>query len=420
MSFYCYGLNHKTAPIDIREKVALGSKQLPKALLALKGFDEIDSGFILSTCNRTEYYLWSGSGIASRQTLKSFVRDFHGVDMGILAAHVYAYKNQQAVQHLFEVVSGLDSMVLGEDEIVAQFKKAYQTAGELKTVNSPMHSILQKALNVGKKVRTQTSISKSPASVGSVALDLVKSIFENLEGLNVMMVGAGDIAVTTLRNLLKQSVGKIWITNRTFEKAQELAKEFQAQAISFGEIKNYLSETDILISSTGAPHVMFHADTYHELLKHRKKRYLILIDLAVPRDIDPKFSEFENVFLYDIDAFQKIASQNLNKRKAEVEHAKQVIQAEGVQLNHLFDSQKVSNTIQLLRTQMSEMQKQELKKFLEKNQSLSPVEVERLEVFAGQLVNQFLNRPVSKLNEVGRNGSSAQIQQLVKQLFNIE
>lgn len=328
MDFFCYGLNHKTAPIAVREKIALPKSRVPQALSQIQSYPELSESFVLSTCNRTEYYLMANSPEQLETSLNQFVLNFHGIPLGHFGEHLYRYHNAAALKQLFAVVSGLDAMVVGEDQIVAQFKEAYGSAVELGNVKKNLHGIAQKALNVGKRVRSETAIGSNPASIASVAVTLAKSVFGSLKGLNCLLLGAGDNAQLILKILKHSQLNQIYVANRSMDRAQVLAQQFSGKPVTFETIPEILSSVDLVIASTGSPDLLLKVAEYQEALKKRRERYLVLLDLAVPRDIDPGFAQFENVFLYDIDDLQKIAMQNIDRRKLELDRAQQIIDEE--------------------------------------------------------------------------------------------
>jgi glutamyl-tRNA reductase len=320
MNILCAGLNHQNAPVDVRERFAIGDPQLPETLAAVRGIDGLAGAVILSTCNRVEFYASSVCPVRAFEGLKTLLRDRTGTE-----APLYFHDTPRSVRHLFRVASGLDSMVLGETEILGQVKKAYSTAAELGATTRHLNKLFQHAFRVAKHVRTETQITRGATSVGSVAVDLAGKIFGDLTGRRIMILGAGDTSERTARSLVSRGVKTVIVSNRTFDRAARLAEEIGGMAIHFDNWQNVFPEVDILICSTAAPHPILTREKLQPLLRARHGRPLFVIDLAVPRDAEASINDLEGVFLYDIDSLESIVRQTLEVRRSELARCEAMI-----------------------------------------------------------------------------------------------
>ena len=325
MPVFVVGLSHRTSPVAIRERLAFAEGALPEALGRLRGGGLAEEAVILSTCNRVEVYI--AAEREPRETLtalRTFLTGFHGVTEP-LEKELYALAEPQSLEHLFKVASGLDSMVLGETEILGQLKKAYDLALQGRHTGRYLNKAFQRAFNVAKQIRTETNIQRGSISVGSVAVDLAEKIFSTLEGHNVLVIGAGDTSEKTARSLLSRGAAGVVVTNRSFERAAALALELGGKAIPFDDWGAEFARIDIAISSTSAPHYVLDRARLEPLMRTRRNRPLLLIDIAVPRDIDPEVNTIENVFLYNIDNLQLIADDALSQRQEEIARCEAII-----------------------------------------------------------------------------------------------
>ena len=323
---FVLGLNFRTAPVDVRERLAIPPNKLAEILQEFKKGSSSEELVCLSTCNRTEVYAEAKNRVQAREALERLLES-HAGGTG-LARHIYYHESAEAVQHLFSVAAGLDSMVQGEHEIMAQVKQAYQTAHAGGFTGKLLNVLFQRSLFVGKRVRTETGLGAGAASVGSVAVGMAERIFGSLSDRTIMILGAGKMAEITAKHLLAQKARTILVANRTFERACELAKEFGGTAMHFEEGLRQMSGVDIVISSTAAPHAIITPELVRRIMEARKGRSLFLIDIAMPRDIDPAVNNIENVYLYNIDDLEQIVRTNQAKRSIEAEAATRIIQNE--------------------------------------------------------------------------------------------
>ncbi len=324
MELLCLGLNHKTAPVEVRERFAVGSNKLGDAANELKNLSGVSEGLVVSTCNRTEFYLVAETAGQTFPLLES-----HLVSKASLHAdvdpHFYRMEKSDAARHLCRVVSGLDSMMLGETEIFGQVKQAYQAALDAGATAGVLNRVFQRAFGVGKKVRTETSIQEGSTSVGNVAVDLAEKIFGHLKNSEVMILGAGEMSRITAQSLVSRGARSIFVSNRSFDRAEELAAEMGGQAVRFDDWQTVLAKVDIVISSTGAPHSIVQRADVEKIRRARKFRPLFFIDIAVPRDIDPAVGEIEEVYLYDIDTLEQLAGDARLQRKLQIEECERII-----------------------------------------------------------------------------------------------
>lgn len=332
MELLCLGLNHKTAPVEVRERFAVGTPKLGSEANDLIATTGVSEGVVISTCNRTEFYLVAPDAQAALARLEHHLvskTDLHD----IATPHFYRMEKSEAARHLCRVVSGLDSMMLGETEIFGQVKQAYQAALEAGATAGVLNKVFQRAFGVGKKVRTETSIQTGSTSVGNVAVDLAEKIFGHLKDSEVMILGAGEMSRVTAQSLVSRGARSIFVSNRSFDRAEELASEMGGTAVRFDDWQEVLKRVDIVISSTGAPHAIVQRTDVEKVRRARKYRPLFFIDIAVPRDIDPAVGAIEEVYLYDIDTLEQLAEEARGKRQQQIEECERIIDAELVKLN---------------------------------------------------------------------------------------
>jgi glutamyl-tRNA reductase len=326
MPLVVIGLSHHTSPVTVRERFAFPEATIPGALQAMRENGLIEEGVIVSTCNRVELYAVSNQpSEAALRNIQTFLLQHHNYTE-TLNGEIYALPEPRSLEHLFKVACGLDSMVLGETEILGQLKKAYDLALQHKHTGGQLNKAFQNAFNVAKKIRTETNIQRGSSSVGSVAVELAEKIFASLTDRNVLVIGAGDTSEKTARSLLSRGAKGVVVTNRTLEKAQALANDLGGRAIGFDQWATEFENIDIVISSTSAPHYVLDRATLAPLMKQRKNRPLLLIDIAVPRDIDPEVNRLDHVYLFNIDDLQQIAENYLKQRREEIAKCEAIIE----------------------------------------------------------------------------------------------
>ena len=332
MELFCLGLNHRTAPVEVRERFAVGSTRLGEAATELIATIGVSEGVIISTCNRTEFYLVAAEAEKSIVELESHLA---GKTMlaDQVAPHFYRKHKTDAARHLCRVVSGLDSMMLGETEIFGQVKHAYQSALGAGATAGVLNRLFQRAFGVGKKVRTETRIQEGSTSVGNVAVDLAEKIFGHLAASEVMILGAGEMSRITAQSLVSRGAKSIFVSNRSYDRAVELATDMGGSAVRFDDWQKTLERVDIVISSTGSPHAIVRREDVEPVRRARRFRPLFFIDIAVPRDIDPAVGDIEEVYLYDIDALEQLANEARSRRQKQIEECEKIIESELARLN---------------------------------------------------------------------------------------
>jgi len=326
MKLVCVGLNHETAPVEVRERFALSEKALDREVVGLLEARNIEEGVVLSTCNRTEYYavVNGGSGVAELESWICGQREFDGAREGIF----YCYEAREAAEHLCRVASGMNSMVLGETEIFGQVKKAYQRSLDGKATKGVLNRLFQRTFSVGKRVRNQTGIQEGATSVAGASVELAEKVFGRLKGSTVMVIGAGEMSRQTAQALQSRGASSVMVTNRSYDKAVELAESIGGHAVHFDSWETELKDVDVVIAATGAPHFVVKPGHVEAVRRKRKFRPLIMVDIAVPRDIDPKVGEIEEVYLYDIDTLQEMANEARKRREKQLMLCEEIIREE--------------------------------------------------------------------------------------------
>ena len=343
----------------MRERIAISREDLPDATRALAARPGVSECMIVSTCNRVEML----AAVESPETdLTAFLHDHFGLDPALLAPHIYQHRDQQAVRHLFRVAASLDSMVVGEPQILGQVKEAFATARAAGTVSGQLEHLLQSAFAAAKRVRTETAIGSNSVSIASVAVELARKIFGSLQGRTVFLVGAGKMSELAARHLVQQGAGAILVTNRTLERARQLAEPFNGRVIPFEKLYETATEADIVISSTGAPHPIFRREHGQQFMHRRRNRPMFFIDIAVPRDVDPAMNKVEGIFVYDIDDLQAVAASHIAERQTQAGDAEALINAEVERFHQRRRTVNVAPAIVSLQHQAEEIRQNELKR----------------------------------------------------------
>ncbi|MBI3600319.1 MAG: glutamyl-tRNA reductase [Nitrospinae bacterium] len=420
MNIIVLGVNHKTAPVEIREKLAFGEKHVEESLNVLQRFPEIKEKVILSTCNRVEIYARVGNVDEGVRRLKDFIYKYHRIHDGELENYFYTYFTEDAIEHLFKVSSSLDSMVVGEPQILGQVKDAYTYAKERKATGMILNQLFEKAFSVAKKVRTETRIAENAVSISYVAVELAKKIFGELEGKTVMIIGAGEMSELAARHLISNGARNILVSNRTFEKAVELARELKASAIRFDSIEDELVRTDIVISSTGAPTFIIKKDMVERVIHQRRNRPIFFIDIAVPRDVEPAINEIENVYLYDIDDLQHVVDANVKEREKESQKAVKIVEKEVGQFLNWLDGLEIVPTITALREKAEAIRQKELEEAFSKLGSVSDKERLVIDNLSSAIVNKLLHTPTMNLKKQIESTDGHWYIKVVRHLFDLE
>jgi glutamyl-tRNA reductase len=413
------GLSHKTAPVEIREKLAFPEKELPEALRRLVSDGGVGEGMIVSTCNRVEVYAVGDDETSLLAGVVRFLSGFRQFPEETLRPHIYLHAGSSAVRHVMRVSCSLDSMVMGEPQILGQVKDAYDRALEAGTTGKILNELMKKNFQAAKTVRTDTGIARSAVSISFAAVELARKIFNDLAGKSVMIIGAGEMSELAVKHLVSQGVTDILVANRTFERAVELAEAFHGSAIRFEDLTEHLVMSDIVISSTGAPHFILTADMLRKVIYERKNRPMFLIDIAVPRDIDPKVNDLDNVYLYDIDNLAAVVEANVRERQKEAEKAGEIIEREVGVFGAWLESLEVVPTIVGLRRKIEAIRDTELEKALGRLGELNPRDLETVKALASGIVNKILHEPTAVLKRESKGGNAAAYVEATRKLFGI-
>jgi glutamyl-tRNA reductase len=420
MHIIVVGLNHKTTPIDLRERLHFPTTTLEEPLEKLAHYTEGGDRVILSTCNRVELYghvqhLAHGSG-----RLQQFLSDYHGIAADALTPHLYSYHGEAALRHLFRVVSSLDSLVIGEPQIAAQVKESFAIARRASATSAVFNQVFERAFAVAKRVRTETRISEHAVSVSYAAVELAKKIFQDLSAKTVLILGAGEMSELTARHLISHGVQQLLVANRTPERALELAVKLAGQGVALAELPGYLPKADIIVSSTGASELVIRKVDVQNALKLRKNRPMFFIDIAVPRDIDPTVNELDNVYVYDIDDLQHVVEENRKAREREAAVAETIIAREVEDVLKWFDEQQVVPAVIRLRRKAETIRNQELEKLFARLGPVSDSEREAIEAMASSIINKLLHTPIVRLKQESQARGGGRYLQALRDLFSLD
>jgi glutamyl-tRNA reductase len=401
----------------VRERLAIPESHLPDALRRLAEHPGVDEGLILSTCNRVEVIAQTRNGSTD---LKSFLRDYFHLNPGDYEPHLYEYGEGEAIRHLFRVAASLDSMVLGEPQILGQVKEAYATARAVGAVHSQLDLLLTRAFAVAKRVRTETAAGSSVVSVASVAVDLAKKIFGSLRGKHVYLVGAGKMSELAARHLMAHGAESVFVANRTYDRATQLAQRFGGQAILFEQLYDTCDRADIVITSTGAPHTIFRREHGELFLSRRRNRPMFFIDIAVPRDVDPAMNELDGIFVYDIDDLQQAVTSNVADRQKEAERAEAIIESEVSRFQARLQTLEVVPTIVSLQDHLETIRQAEIDRVRGRLGPLSPEQEMAIEALTRGIVNKIMHTPISTLKTAAREAEATTIIDVIRRLFNLQ
>lgn len=419
MKIIVVGLSHKTAPVNIREKVAFPPDKMEEPLRQLLELPSISEALIVSTCNRVELYAVSRQPEAAITELKKFLADFHSLDSSTLSEHLYNFEGTEAIRHVLRVSASLDSMVIGEPQILGQIKTAYGYACEHKTAGVILNRFLRKAFSTAKRVRTETEIASNAVSVSFAAVELARKIFNSLENKTVMLIGAGEMCELAAKHFINNGVSKVLVTNRTFSRAEKLAEEFNGTAVTFENFREQLHRADIVLSSTGAPDYVLGAKKLKEVCKLRRYKPMFLIDIAVPRDIDPAANKLDGIYLYDVDDLQGVVQANLKERQKEAGKAELIVEAEVEQFCSWLATLEVTPTIVALRQKIDQIRQAELEKTLSGLNNLDDKQRKAIESMTSAMVNKILHQPTQILKQTSNGGDGNCYLDAVRTLFNL-
>ena len=420
MKLLTTGVSHKTAPVEVRECLAFREETLPAALADLRGEPGVSEAVILSTCNRVEITLTTEDGVDPQAIVDRFLCIHKSIDPDAIAPHLYRHEGRDAIHHLFRVAASLDSMVVGEPQILGQLKNAYAVAKEAGAVCGWMDGLLTRAFSVAKRVRSETGIGQMAVSVSYAAVELARKIFGSLNNRTVMIVGAGKMSELAARHLRRSGASHVFVTNRTHERAVEMAALFQGTPVEYTRFTSMLPEVDILITSSGAPHYILHKDEMVRVRAARRNRPMFLIDIAVPRNIEPAVNDLENVFLYDIDDLQEVVNANLRERAKEAGHAERMVEEEVDRMMARLKVAEVTPTIVGLQEQLEQIRLGELEKIRRRFGSLTPQQEEALEALTRGIINKIAHGPISELRSQAGKPEGAHVIAAIRKAFHLQ
>lgn len=420
MNLILIGMNHKTAPLDIRERLSISCEASNNPLGEIIKVPNLDGALYLSTCNRVEVLAQTAFVSETSDALREFIMRHGNLSREDLMRCLYFYEGPEAVRHLFRVTSSLDSLVMGEPQILGQVKDAYRQAVASGTTGIIINKVMHCAFHAAKRVRAETEVSANAVSVGYAAVELAKKIFGALQGKTVLLIGAGEMSELAARHLVNYGAAQILIANRTYLRAQQLAEEFNGKAIGMDNIETALGNADIVISSTGASGYVLTADMVAAALRRRKNRLLFLIDIAVPRDIEPAAGEIDNVFLYNIDNLQDIVDENVRGRTQEALKAQDIIEEEVVKFTHWHNTLAVVPTIVSLKEKANNIMRAELERSAFWMQNLKPEDRENIEILTESIINKLLHDAIVGLKEESREYAATPYAAALRRLFKLD
>ena len=416
MQLALVGLSHKTAPVQVRERLAFENGDMSDALRSLVSRDGISEAMILSTCNRVEVLVEASDEAPARDFLSSY----HRVPSESIVKHLYTLRNNDVIRHVFRVASSLDSMIVGEPQILGQIKEAYRVAQDAGTVGVHIGSVMDRAFVVAKKVRTETGIARSAVSVSFAAVELARKIFGNLQGKSVMIIGASKMGELSAKHLKRAGVSTVLVTNRTFERAVEMAQVFDGAAVPFEHLNDHIDRADIVISSTGASHFVITKLQAESIIRQRKNRPIFFIDIAVPRDIDPAVNKIDNVFLYDIDDLQQVVDENIKERMSEAVRAEALVDDEVRAFRSKLRSREVVPTIVELRETLEKLRRDEIERNRKHLAPMNPEQREALERITQSMINKILHHPIMQLKDMAHQHDGPEYIKFVRKIFNVK
>jgi glutamyl-tRNA reductase len=419
MKLLLTGLSHKTAPVNLREKFAIPETALPRALQDLQKLGAAEA-VVLSTCNRVEFAVSAPDDAEPYAIFERFLKEWQGTTASAYDGHLYKLESREAIQHLFRVAASLDSMVVGEPQILGQLKAAYAAAKSEGTVGGLLETVMTRAFNVAKRVRSETGIGHMAVSVSYAAVELARTIFGSLKGQTVMIVGSGKMGELAARHLRRSGASRILVTNRTWERAEEMARLFEGRAIEYTQFHSVLHEVDIVITSSGAPHYIITRDDMQRVIAKRRHRPMFLIDIAVPRNIDPAVNEIEGVFLKDVDDLEGVVDTNLQERSRQAEQAEAIVRHEVDQMLARLKIEEVTPTIVSLQEQLEEIRAAEVLRTLRRMPGLTPEQQQQIEVMTRSIVNKIAHGPISELRKNAGQPEGGPVIEAIRRVFHLQ
>jgi glutamyl-tRNA reductase len=419
MNLTLLGINHRTAPVEVREKMNIPADAIAAALTDLVHREGIREGMILSTCNRVEVTTAAEDEVDAESIIRGFLADHHHCKLDPFAHFFYRLRQQDVVKHLFRVASSLDSMILGEPQILGQIKQAYATARTAGAMNGTLNDVVNQALAVARRVRRETALGSAAVSVSYAAVELAKKIFGGLQDKTIFVVGAGKMSELAAKHLLASGASRILVSNRTFDRAAELAAAFQGTPVPFENLFEHLSEADIVISSTGSIQPIISKHQVEKLLGARKNRPMFFVDIAVPRDVDPAVNELDNVFVYDIDDLGHVVEANKKQREREAVWAEEIIQTEVQKTLKRLASRDVVPTIVALEDRLNHIRASEMERYQGRLASMTPEQRQAVDALTRGIMNKILHGPITELKSGAGEPENAALVRLIHKMFGL-
>jgi glutamyl-tRNA reductase len=420
MKLLVTGVSHKTAPVEVRECLAFRDEALPAALADLKAREGVAEALILSTCNRVEVTVTTEDDADPRAIVDSFLADHKAVSPHTIGPHLYRHEGRDAIHHLFRVAASLDSMVVGEPQILGQLKAAYAAAKDSGAVCGWLEGLLARSFSVAKRVRSETGIGQMAVSVSYAAVELARKIFGSLANRTVMIAGAGKMSELAARHLRSSGASHVFVTNRTHERAMEMAALFQGTPVEYTRFVAMLPEVDILIASSGAPHYILHKDEMQRVIAARRNKPMFLIDIAVPRNIEPAVNEIDNVFLYDIDDLQEVVNANLRERLKAAERAESLVAEEVERTMARLKVAEVTPTIIGLQEQLEQIRAGEIEKARRKYGPFTPQQEQAIEALTRGMMNKIAHGPISEIRNHAGHPEGAHVIAAIRKAFHLQ
>ena len=414
------GVSHKTAPVEIRERLAFADNAIPNALDRLRSLEDVDEAFVLSTCNRVEIVVTCSESHDIRGTLESFLAETHAAFGSSIRPYLYFYESNEAIHHLFRVAASLDSMVVGEPQILGQMKAAYALARERGALSGLLDRVMTRAFNVAKRIRTETGIGQTAVSVSYAAVELARKIFGSLDGHSVLLVGAGKMSELSARHLKRSGASNIFVTNRTLERAIEMAALFEGQPIEYNNFLQAMPRMDIVITSSAAPHFILQHKDMVQVIQARRNKPVFLIDIAVPRNVDPAVNDIDNIYLYDIDDLQEVVNTNIRERQKEADRAERIIVDELQKTLESLRVQHVTPTIVSLQEQLEQIRLSELERARRKFGNLTPAQEQAIDLMTRAIVNKIAHGPISELRRRAGDPEGSQVVDAIRRVFQLK
>jgi glutamyl-tRNA reductase len=420
MNLVVVGISHKKAPLELRERFVLNERNIPEALRRLQCETEIEEAVIISTCNRVEFVLVAFEKQDAMAGFRRFAESFYGIRFDEFADCFYVHREDEAIRHLFRVASGLDSLIVGEPQVLGQVKQAYFLAKEAETCGNALESVFHRVFNTAKRVRTETHVAEAPVSISSAAVEMAEQTFGGLQNKTAMIIGAGQMGELAARHLVAKGVSTVLVSNRTHTHAVALAEELRGLAVQFSEIWQAMQSADIVISSTGCPHYIITRDDMERLMPQRNGRPIFLIDIAVPRDVDPAVREVAGCTLVNIDGLEEVTHNNLHEREKAMKAADHILDEELELFRARQEQLNVVPTIVCLKRRVEEIRQAEMKRMRRMFGELTPDQERALEALTHGLVNKILHTPFTELKQAAGRPDRTEFIDVVRTIFHLQ